>query len=368
MSFITFQCYACSKSLKVPADKAGKKAKCNQCGTVLTIPAQSSVAETPAAPPAPPPAPSQPPPEQAFEPAYADYVPQPGPAAYPPQPGGYPPPPGGYTPGALVGAEQFSLDEEYAPEQAVGSPGAPKWNLVRLGFLLIFIGSCVLGGSFALNIIGWLLFTIPTIQVLSGSFLGGDSGSVWHVLLAVGTLLSLGGTITAVVGYVLCMLGANVNNSFGLCIAAIAVAGVEALLIMIFQLPNLFGSGIYGVTGFGQSFFLFWFMLLLIQLLFGAEIILFCLVARAIALALKKKQTAKASTVPLIWAGAYSGERLLTFVFWYIMVSVGFMGTGGRVMGWITMLLLWAGIGVYIAFIIMYSLFLWRMRKLIPEQ
>jgi hypothetical protein len=39
MSTITFQCYSCRQVLKVGADKAGRKAKCVKCGTVLTIPA-----------------------------------------------------------------------------------------------------------------------------------------------------------------------------------------------------------------------------------------------------------------------------------------------------------------------------------------
>jgi hypothetical protein len=44
MSTITFQCYSCQQTLKVGADKAGRKAKCVKCGTVLTIPAGSSEA------------------------------------------------------------------------------------------------------------------------------------------------------------------------------------------------------------------------------------------------------------------------------------------------------------------------------------
>ena len=49
MSFITFQCYACQQVLKVGEDKAGRKAKCYKCGTVLTVPVASTV---PSGPPA----------------------------------------------------------------------------------------------------------------------------------------------------------------------------------------------------------------------------------------------------------------------------------------------------------------------------
>jgi phage FluMu protein Com len=44
-STITFQCYSCNQVLKVGSDKAGKKAKCIKCGTILTIPVQSDEEE-----------------------------------------------------------------------------------------------------------------------------------------------------------------------------------------------------------------------------------------------------------------------------------------------------------------------------------
>src|SRR5262249_61304900 len=55
MSTITFTCYACNQVLKVGADKAGKKAKCVKCGTILTIPVAAGEAEVVS--PEPPPAP-----------------------------------------------------------------------------------------------------------------------------------------------------------------------------------------------------------------------------------------------------------------------------------------------------------------------
>ena len=38
MSLIRFQCYVCNQELQVAAEKAGRKAKCIQCNTILTIP------------------------------------------------------------------------------------------------------------------------------------------------------------------------------------------------------------------------------------------------------------------------------------------------------------------------------------------
>jgi len=38
MAAITFQCFSCNQVLRVSPDKAGRKAKCIKCGTILTIP------------------------------------------------------------------------------------------------------------------------------------------------------------------------------------------------------------------------------------------------------------------------------------------------------------------------------------------
>lgn len=64
MSTITFQCSGCNQTLRVSADKAGKKVKCPKCGAVLPIPLAEEQAERvkPAAAPAPVPARPAPPP------------------------------------------------------------------------------------------------------------------------------------------------------------------------------------------------------------------------------------------------------------------------------------------------------------------
>lgn len=49
MDIITFQCDKCDKVMRIGADKAGKKAKCNRCGANLVIPNQSqAISENPA--------------------------------------------------------------------------------------------------------------------------------------------------------------------------------------------------------------------------------------------------------------------------------------------------------------------------------
>src|SRR5271165_3351091 len=38
MDLISFRCTSCNQSLKIGADKAGRRIKCTKCGTPLTVP------------------------------------------------------------------------------------------------------------------------------------------------------------------------------------------------------------------------------------------------------------------------------------------------------------------------------------------
>src|SRR4051812_32709587 len=80
METITFGCPTCKHTLKVGADKAGRRAKCNKCGNPLTIPAAAAVVVA-APPPIPQPAlaPVAPAPNEAHEPALAVSEPAPKP-------------------------------------------------------------------------------------------------------------------------------------------------------------------------------------------------------------------------------------------------------------------------------------------------
>jgi hypothetical protein len=367
MSYITFQCYACGKALKVPGDKAGRKAKCHHCGTVLTIPVESSLPEatasqpgTPVAAPAYPAAESHHPQPTAprSEPVYAQVAPS-GSGAFPAASSGAIPP---VAFPAATGAAPFSLaqDEEYVPEPA-GLTGPPKWKMTRIGFLIVFVSTCVLAGSSLLESIAYIPATVGIIRLMSETVPTADTG---RVMLAIGAVISLLASLGLITSYVFCMLGPNKKNSFGFWVAAAAVGGVGALLVMIVRLPTLLSAtGVFG----GQFSFLVWFMLLSVQLLFGAEVILVCLAARAVAMGLKKKKTAKRSLRPILLAAVYTGVRLVTFLLWYLSSTMT-PGPGWKVIGWLTLVLLWLGIGGLAATLVFFILYLWRIFRFIPAR
>ncbi len=360
MSFIQFQCYACGQVLKVGADKAGRKAKCIKCSTVLTIPVQST--ETAISNP-----PQNPPPMQAPQTMQAPQkTPYPPPQSpYPQHQTPYPPP---QQPAAPVHAEYVSDGSQPIQTQPAGGwddyddyrggPPLSPWWKARLGVLLVFIGACVHGGALALYLISYLLWTIGVVQLLTRS--GFPSGSAFQILAGVGELLELGAIICAIVGCVFCLLGPNKNNSFGLCIAALAVAGLWLLLTSIFKLPLIFDTS----RGYGRSAeFGNWLVLLLTQLLYSAEFILLLLIARAYCLALKARRLAKTTFQLIGLFGGYAGERVLTFIFAMVWAK-NFSATAR---GGIRLILLWIGTFLFMGFIIWYTIFLWRVRERLPE-
>jgi hypothetical protein len=108
-------------------------------------------------------------------------------------------------------------------------------------------------------------------------------------------------------------------------------------------------------------------MFLLLQLLFSAEIILFPFYTRALALARKKYWAVTDSGRVIALGFAYSGVRVLGWIIIYIMVKAAESRSEGlfKSMGWIFILVLWAGTVLYILQVIQYLFLLWRARPIV---
>jgi hypothetical protein len=362
MSFITFQCYACGQMLKVGGDKGGRKAKCHKCGTILTIPVASVAPPPPssprAAPPPLPPARTAPPTDHVVPPAAVVPTPvAPTPVApfadreeEPPRP--------------RRRRDRDEYEDEEAPR--VQRP-ADLWWRAKLGLLLVFIGACVLAGAFALELIAYLLLSINLVRALVGSAPSGPgSGNAFAILLRISLFIDLAASVTAGVGYVFCILGPRQRGGLGLAIAVTAVAGLRFLLVLIFKLPPFLGPLVQmgPGAGLGLGIFMFWFMLLLIQLLFAAELVLFAFYMRSLSLLQKDKWNANGSTFVAMLGCVYGGERLLTFIFFYLVLNA-FPREPSKAMVWITLILLWIGAFLFGGLIGMYILRIWRTRDLI---
>jgi hypothetical protein len=248
METITFRCTTCKFVLKVGADKAGRKAKCSKCGTLLVIPAGSD-----AGPPAPPP---------------------PAPAAGKKS-----------TDDDEEGDKTYQLKETAEPAQESPEPektSAPKvlqkpgriqtkkqaritnpqeWRRVGFGCKIIAVGLCMWLAGYGLYRLPLVLGMTAgedyaegaTVRLSSG---GGDldlygyaiaviagaswaDAMTWVARLSQVLMLLLYGPLLA--GYVMCLV---VPNRFGARLqlkVLLGLALVNALILIVFKLLPIFG-------------------------------------------------------------------------------------------------------------------------------
>lgn len=279
MSVITFQCYACNMVLQVGAEYAGRKAKCSQCGTSLTVPAltaepspafqaappAATIPEAPKPPPLPPPVRAGEAVEPVDEPrrrrAYAE------------------------DDEPLRRRRSSARDELLLSRRA-----GPPWQRVQLGFLLVFIALCVMTGTFGLLFLGRLVGLASLTGLL--------------ILMRIGLILHFMGTIPAIVGYVFWLfVPTNRAGVFGFAIASLAVAG----MYLLFQLVSV-----------GQSFGAFFgastVLILLMNLLQAAHFMMNAFFVRGVARCLDDPVIEKSALVNVILSGCLAGYRLLTGV------------------------------------------------------
>jgi hypothetical protein len=261
-------------------------------------------------------------------------------------------------PAAAIAEDDFGYDDDRAPRR--GDGGFSIWFRVKLGLLLVFIGTLVIAGAFALELIAYLLWSVELISQLTarGPRQGGGSDA-FLTLLRIESLFAVAGSISMIVGYVFAMLGPNKRGTMPLAIATLAVTAVETLLTLIFKVPWLFRNPLEMFMGYG---FGTWFPQVLVQLLFAAEFIVFPLYLRSLSYILKSSKNAKQCLWFMVLSCFYAGERLVTFIMFYVITQ---QRSDSRALGWIALILLWLGAFIFLAMIIWYPILLWRTRKLV---
>jgi ribosomal protein S27E len=310
MSEIKFSCHACGQVLQVGGDKAGRKAKCVQCGTVLTIPAGGGdpllggSAAAPGAPGAGAPGPLEAPQRKGHDPDRDDAEIEIADSRRPPRhderedrddrerrDGREPRPPREEDDFPRRRRDPRDQRDDDWDDRAYGGarPKASPWEKVRLGFLIAFIGLCVMGGAHGIGILGALI-----------GFVAPGGGLAIARIAAFFTFL---GTIGAIVGHVFWLFVSNRHNLFAYAVAGLAVAGFYLLMQMVYlvMLFNPFTGG-------------FAFVLLLTHLVETAHFVLVALFLRALAQQLDDPGLEKSVLLPMILAGAYGAYALVAEV------------------------------------------------------
>ncbi|MCI0683109.1 MAG: hypothetical protein L0Y71_13490 [Gemmataceae bacterium] len=321
MSVITFQCYACNQVLQVGADKAGRRAKCSQCGTVLTIPMLAAGVVEGVLPAAAVPAAPQPPPVPAAAPTAA-----PGAAAptAPAPSGPVPSVPAQYTDAEPLPRRRTDDDDRPRrgrdDDYAVRRRPASKWDKVKIGFLLVFIGVSVMAGAYAVELIGRL---VSMIVYASGAF--GASG-VAFVFLRIGLIVAFVATIATIVGHVFWLFVSNRTGALGFGIAALAVCGVYLVFQIVGRMIPAFQPGLFRSHPLLTMF---------ANMLAAAHFMMMGFYVRAVGMRLDEPYAERRGMLLVILSGALGGYELLSGI-----ILTAASGIGGAVLYW---LLFWLG-------------------------
>lgn len=373
MATIGFQCYGCQKTFQVPEANAGKRAKCNNCGTIVTIPLPSAQSEAVSEKPiAPPPLPPSPPKPKAVDPVRANYVPDVDDDDEVFEADVADTAVTANAPSNSSAAEPMFDDDFDRPRRSRERMDRPRnegggEKLASIGLLVSFIGWCILSFAVLLSTIGYLLQTIQWIQMLSGS-MPTDMGRTPHLLLGVGAIISVLGSITAIVGYVLGMLGPKKHGILGFSIAAVAVTALYMILTLIFEIPFYFDSQAMFRMMMNNSFTLMWIMFVFALLLWTAQAILYPLALRGFNL-LNKRRGETGPAITLVIMGAiYGALRFINLILWYSGTSSRSASlTSARALGWINLIMLWIGTVVLIIYLVIYLRYNWRTRDMVTR-
>jgi hypothetical protein len=342
MADITFQCYACNQMLQVGADKAGRKARCSQCGTILTIPALAAGpgAVVEAVPPA------------ATIPAAPKPPPVPGPGA-------------GLDDVEVVrdaarprrrddddyDRPRRREDDDYDRPRPRTSdmvvrrrPPANQWDKVRIGFLLVFIGVCVIAGAFGFIMLGNLLIHVSDI--------GG------RVFIRIGATVIFMAIIAAIVGHVFWLFVSNRQNALAFAIASLAVAGVLALLQIVHMIQTF--SVFYIGGDFSQ---------LLTGMLRAAHFMMIAFYLRALAQRFGDRSLESATMLNIILCGCLAGFELLSGIVLMAMAPSLF-DFGGISRGFIIArtILFWLGAALMVVVLVFTILAIYKGKKLVDAQ
>jgi hypothetical protein len=277
MEPITFRCSACNQVLKVSAEKAGRKVKCNKCNAAVTVPAAEAAAPQPA--PEPAPAKAKTDDDEGGTYVLKDVIASPPPVE-------------------AKKSDEDEDDEEYDEDEdgprkielmpKLEGPGRraaakqrallepEKWQKVQLGIFIVACGIWAMLGAFVLRQVPPILgiFNPPeyaelakrwqitrnagdqpvpeNIELSRAEFLialttGSDSMSIGLILARVAQVLAVLAGITMLVGYIICLPVPRRFGTHGLIISLITLGGINLIFGIVFKLLPYCGIMDYAI-------------------------------------------------------------------------------------------------------------------------
>lgn len=395
MDLISFRCPACNQTLKAPPERAGRKARCGNCGTDVTVPAATQVSAA-----APKPA------------ARLDEDDDEG---------------GAY--GFLEPAEKPKFEPETKKKKKEEKPDedkkkpkpkrtakrkAPtfpeKWQKVRAGLVVVFAATCTWGLVVLLQEVVLLVGIIngpeyASVQqkvfaevkapvepgepmpvhrpsLLIGMLTGTDSYELGKTLYTVAAVLALVQSLIAITGYGLLTAVPPRFGTRGQAIALLVVGSVNLIFVLVFKLLPVTGAMNYTLVPYLVPevammdantdrlvpVHLFWcaapfwemFLTFLVMFSFFAEPIMVLVFLRACGLSLRDEEYLQPTAISLLRLAF--GQAFIMMA--YYMFSM--CGTSD-VLLWVLRVTYGIWLGFFTGFLIWYCLVLLRSRAVIQK-
>jgi hypothetical protein len=341
MSKITFQCYSCSQTLRVDAEKAGRKAKCPGCGTLLTIPVASTESEA-AAPPVPvgiqsvaangsaqvvAPVSELPLVTAAIDEPVASVADK----ANPP-----------VVTAAADDDAYFEEDNRAGGFKKKKKKSAKNWMMTRIGLLVIFISLCLLVFNLFLFHIAALIEMIDDIQgksvfvlyVVGGGLDMLGASSAKNTILKISGILFLLAIIPWFVGQVLTLFGPRNTTSISTTAAALVLGGLGWLVFLLLRVLVFFHNHIFTVH---NQFPMFLWYAILPALFWGL-----IFVGGAFQLYGVANLTQSRWMKMCMGCAATLGICMIVQVLWYLLLSIiKVEPSGGKALQWGHWILYW---------------------------
>jgi len=394
-STITFQCYSCNQVLKVGSDKAGKKAKCIKCGTILTIPVASDEEEVEEVQAGPPRRSSARDEDEDDRPRKRrsrdddnddddrprsrrgrddddeddddrprkrrsrddddeddDDRPRSRRSRDDDDDDDYDRP-------RKRSRDRDDDDDDYDRGRRKRGGGNP-WGKVRLGMLFEFITSGMLIGYSGCMLLGTLMMLLA-IVARSGGML--DFG---FVLFKIGMVLYVALQAPAVTGYVFTVFTPNKKGALGLGITSLVLGAVNLVIKIVFFMVPFFGThgdfggmGGPGIGGAGMlpmvstgSIAMAIILMILFVILLDSEYVLYPLYLRAVSQQLKERWLEGGCIRAMGFACGVIGAKLILILLTIVVGSS--RGGPSPAMGYVMIFLAICVMGVMLAFAIMY--------------
>jgi hypothetical protein len=226
----------------------------------------------------------------------------------------------------------------------VRRPAYSKWDKVRIGFLIAFIGLCVVAGAYAIELMGRLIELISYMSGAVGGF------NIARVFTRIGLILGFVATIAAIVGPVFWLFVSNRTGAMGFAITTLAVCGVYLLFQMVGRLVSAFNPlGVPRVV------------MMLTDLLGAAYFMMMGFYIRALAQQLDRSYVRNRGMLLVVLSSIMAGYELISGI-----IAMSVIGVGGiLVLLWI---LFWLGAIIKIVVLVFAILAVYEGKRMVDRE